>query len=298
MLTVALLANVTGAAREFETDARKPKPTPAPTSAPFSSPQLVSINGYAQDAEEPFISRDGAILFFDNSNDPTRNSNTDIFWATRVDDVTFQYQGPIAGVDTAGALEGVPSMDLNNNFYFISPRNYVAPDFATIYAGPFSNGDVSSVAPVAGISRRKAGRVNFDAEISADGNTLYFVDSVFKNNQPSTATVQIAHKNGSAFVRDPHSTKITAHINSGRLQYAPDVSPSELELFFNRAGPGGTAIYMASRTDRSMPFSKPQKIAAITGFAEGPSISPDGKSLYYHHQDADGVFRIYRVTRP
>ena len=285
-------------ARGFEADARKLKPTAAPTPAPFSNPQLVTINGYAQDAEEPFISRDGNILFFDNSNDPARNPNTDIFWATRVDDLTFQYQGPISGVDTAGALEGVPSMDLNNNFYFISPRNYVAPDFATIYAGTFSNGDVSSVALVAGISRRKAGRVNFDAEISADGNTLYFVDSVFRNNQPSTANIEVAHKNGNAFRRDPHSAKLMAHINSGRLQYAPDVSASELELFFNRAGSDGTPIYTAARADISMPFGKPQKVDAITGFAEGPSISPDGKSLYYHHQDADAVFRIYRVTRP
>ncbi len=296
LVLVAAGTRATAAAQGFEDAARKP--TPAPTPAPFSNPQLVTINGYTQDAEEPFISRDGNILFFDNSNDPARNPNTDIFWATRVDDLTFQYQGPISGVDTVGALEGVPSMDLNNVFYFISPRNYVAPDFATIYAGTFANGEVASVALVMGISRRRAGRVNFDAEISADGNTLYFVDSVFRNNQPSNAKIEIAHKNGNTFVRDARSAKLMARINSGRLQYAPDISASELELFFNRASPGGTAIYMTSRVDTSMPFGKPRKVDAITDFAEGPSISPDGKSLYYHHRDADGVFRIYRVTRP
>ncbi len=285
-------------AQAFEAAVKKPKPTPLPTPAPFSNPQVVTINGYTQDAEEPFISRDGNHLFFDNSNDPARNPNTDIFWATRVDDLTFQYQGPITGVDTTSALEGVPSMDLNNIFYFISPRNYVAPDFGVIYSGTFSNGEVSTVALVPGISRRKAGRVNFDAEISAGGDTLYFVDSVFKDNQPSTAKIEVAHKNGDTFVRDPHSAKIMARINSGRLQYAPDISASELELYFNRAGPDGTAIYKAARTDPSMPFGKPKKVAAITGFAEGPSISPDGKSLYYHHQDPDRVFRVYRVTRP
>jgi hypothetical protein len=297
LASLILIGLVVFNAGAMDAVARKPKPTPVPTAVPFSNPELVTINGYSQDAEEPFISRDGNFLFFDNSNDPTRNPNTDIFWATRIDEVTFQYQGPITGVDTPTALEGVPSMDDNNVFYFVSPRNYVAPDYGTIYSGAFSNGDVPSVELVAGISRRKPNRVNFDCEISADGNTLYFVDSVFKNNQPQKSQITIAHKNGDTFVRDPHSAKIMKHINTGSLQYAPDTSASELELFFTQVSVL-PAVFMAERTDKSLPFGKPQKIAAITGFAEAPSISPDGKSLYYHHQDPDGVFRVYRVTRP
>jgi hypothetical protein len=89
-----------------------------------------------------------------------------------------------------------------------------------------------------------------------------------------------------------------ARINTGRLQYAANISASELEFFFTRLYPAGPATFMAVRSDTSQPFGKPLKIAAITGFAEAPSISPDGKSLYYHHQDLDRVFRIYRVTRP
>lgn len=278
--------------------ARKPKPTPVPTAVPLSNPELITINGYTQEAEEPFISRDGNFLFFDNSNDPSKNPNTDIFWATRIDDLTFQYQGPITGVDTPTALEGVPSMDVNNVFYFVSPRNYVAPDFGTIYLGTFSSGNVPSVALVPGISRMKPNRVNFDCEISADGDTLYFVDSVFRNNQPHNSKIVIAHKNGDTFERDPRSPKIMAHINTSNLQYAPDTSASELELFFTQVGLFGPAIYMAQRSDKSLPFGKPTKIAAITGFAEAQSISPDSKSLYYHHQDSDGTFRVYRVTRP
>jgi hypothetical protein len=41
----------------------------------------------------------------------------------------------------------------------------------------------------------------------------------------------------------------------------------------------------------------PQKIQAATGFVEGPSLSADEKSLYYHKREAD-LFVIYRVTRP
>jgi hypothetical protein len=33
-----------------------------------------------------------------------------------------------------------------------------------------------------------------------------------------------------------------------------------------------------------------------TGFVEGPTLSPDEKSLYYHKREG-GVFVIYRVTR-
>src|ERR1700729_1395533 len=61
----------------------------------FTNPQPVTIKGYSQDAMEPFISPDGNYLFFNNSNAPTVNTN--LFYATRIDDVTFQFQGEIGG---------------------------------------------------------------------------------------------------------------------------------------------------------------------------------------------------------
>ena len=56
-------------------------------------------------------------------------------------------------------------------------------------------------------------------------------------------------------------------------------------------------IYTATRAKVTKPFGKPRKIAAITGFAEAPALSPDEKSLYYHLK-VNGTFQIYRVTRP
>src|SRR6266849_4631567 len=122
---------------------------------------------------EPFFSRDREYLFFNNSNDP--HVNTNLHWAARVDDLTFQYKGEIGGVNTA-ALEGVPSMDRSNNFYFVSTRSY-NQTASTIYRGIFSSGKLSAIELVPGVSVSTPGIVNFDAEISADGNTLYFVDS-------------------------------------------------------------------------------------------------------------------------
>jgi hypothetical protein len=263
----------------------------------FANPQPVTIQGYSQDAMEPFISPDGNYLFFNNSNSATQ---TNLYYATRIDDLTFQFQGEIVGANATG-LNAVPSMDVNNIFYFVSPRSY-PQTFSTIYSGTFSNGSLSNVALVPGVSKDKLGDVNFDQCISPDGGTLYFVDGVFNGGSvPQRASIAIARRVGDRFVRLKNSGKIMQKINTGGLNYAPDISKSGLEFFFTRI-PGQPpmpppVIYTATRARTSEPFGKPRKIEAITGFAEAPALSPDEKSLYYHLQ-VNGTFVIYRVTRP
>ena len=101
-----------------------------PAFTEFSNPEMVQILGYddndgnSNDAMEPFISRDGNYLFFNSSNAaPT----TSLFWATRINDVTFQYQGEMGGeVNSSGPLDAVASMDSNGIFYFITTRSYGA----------------------------------------------------------------------------------------------------------------------------------------------------------------------------
>ena len=263
-----------------------------PVSNDFVNPQPVQISGYNGDAMEPFLTRDGKILFFNNSNDP--HVNTNLHWATRVDDLTFQYQGEIQGVNT-GALEGVASMDRNNIFYFVSNRSYDQTS-STIYRAIYKNGGLGGVELAPGVSIAKPGIVNFDAEISADGNTLYFVESQFSRGQPKSAVILLARKAGAGFVRAAESAKVMELINAHGLNYAPSSSASELELFFTRVDGGAPAIFVATRSGTSAPFGQPLKIAAITGFAEAPTLSPDEKSFYFHKMD-NGHFRIYRVTR-
>ena len=259
----------------------------------FTNPQLVTIEGYSQDAMEPFISPDGNYLFFNNSNSA---ADTNLYYATRIDDLRFQFQGEIGGVNST-ALDAVPSMDRNNTFYFVSTRSY-SQTLSTIYGGTFSNGSVSGVALVPGVSKEKAGWVNFDACISPDGNTLYFVDSFFGSaGQPQNASISIATREGDHFLRLKNSAKIMRKINTHALNYAADISKSGLEFFFTRFDGTEPAIYTARRAKASKPFGKPAKIEAITGFAEAPALSPDEKSLYYHKNES-GVFVIYRVTRP
>jgi hypothetical protein len=104
--------------------------------ASFTNLQAVTINGNRQDAMEPFLTRDGKVLFFNNSNAPTVDTN--LFWATKVDDLTFQLEGEIGGVN-GSALDAVASMDLSNNFYFVSTRSYDTT-LSTIYSGNYSKG--------------------------------------------------------------------------------------------------------------------------------------------------------------
>jgi hypothetical protein len=141
----------------------------------YTSPTPVTIIGYDDKVMEAFISRDGSRLFFNNWNSPT--VNTDLRVADRVDDTTFRYRGELNGVNTP-ALEGVPSVDRDGRLYFISTRRYNAT-LSTIYRGRLDGDTVSNVEIVPGVSREARPWVNFDAEISADGNVLYFVDGRF-----------------------------------------------------------------------------------------------------------------------
>ncbi len=276
------------------------KPTPSP---PFGNPEMVQILGYddnqgnSNNAMEPFISRDGNYLFFNNSNTAT---DTNLFWATRIDDVTFQFQGEIGGVNST-SLDAVASMDANDQFYFITTRSYFnkhAGRLATIYSGPFLSGNVATVGPVKGVASPAVGLVDFDAEISADGNTLYFTQGDFFTSSLDSTKMMFATRKGDHFAVSPNSASIMAKINDRYFNYAPDTSASELEFFFTRTNPKvGPAIFVATRASKSKPFGTPQQIEAITGFAEAPSISPDDQSLYYHVKNASGVFVINRVTR-
>lgn len=211
-------------------------------------------------------------------------------------DLHFTYRGEIQGVNT-DALEGVPSLSCDGTLYFVSTRSY-GSTFSTIYRARFAKGVAINVELVPRISRRTPGWVNFDAEISAGGETLYSVDSQFKNGMPATADIFIAKKHGDVFERVPDSDDVLKLVNTKALEYAPAISSDGLELFFTRVdkitATAEPRIWRAARKNIHEPFGEPQLVSAITGFAEGPILSPDGLSLYYHAREA-GKFVIMRV---
>ena len=270
---------------------------PAHTYHAFSDPQMVTIRGYSSSAMEPFISEDGSYLFFNTSNVTPNIPALQI--ATRVGGDTFQYGGAIGGANQQGSLSGTPSMDENGNLYFVSTRSY-AQTQSTIYSGRFASGTVTGVHLVPGVSGGALGTIDFDADVSPDGSTLYVSVGHFDGGPPTSASIAIFDRVRDGFVPDPHSAALLGAINkTGVLTYAASISTNGLELFFTHANPvgGDPAIYRAMRLRVAQPFGDVQRVGAITGYAEAPAISADGTTLYYHRL-AGSTFQIWTVTRP
>ena len=264
---------------------------------PFSSPQPVNVSGYSNQIMEPFLSRDGSVLFFNNWNHPSVVTN--LHYANRVDDLNFIYQGELSGANTED-LEGVATLDASGKLYFVSTRNY-DENFSTIYRGDFANGTVSNVELVSGISLEQAGWINFDVEVSEDGEFLFTVDGLYdQNGGPYESNLVVAAKLGNGFERLV-SQSIVQNVNSVELEYAACISSDMLELYFTRVDAPLTAesipqIYVGTRSSTSEPFREPYRIEEITGFVEGPTISPDGQIIYYHKK-VNGLFKLYMVRK-
>jgi hypothetical protein len=260
-----------------------------------AQPKRVAIVGYTDHAMEPFITRDGRYLLFNNLNDPA--TNTDIHFAERVDDFTWRYRGKVMGINTPD-LEGCPTMDQNGRMFFVSPRNY-AKTLCTIYTGVFKEGRVSEVQVVDSISNKKPGLVNFDVEVSTDGKTLIFVDSRFKPGAgPQTANLVIALWDGVQFTRAPDSGRILAKVNTPALQYAPTISSNGLVLYFTRfdhnSGFTGPQIYRATRVTVRAPFGEPVHLSGLGDYVEGTALSPNERLLYFHRRDGE-KFNLYAI---
>jgi hypothetical protein len=274
------------------------KPVNQNTVIEFGQPVKVEMIGYDGNMMEPFLSRDGNTLLFNNLN--ALPENTNLHWATKINDHTFQYKGEITGINTPD-LEGVPSLDNAGKLYFVSLRNYTNT-LSTLYVCDFSNGVATNIELVNGISRLQAGWVNFDIEASADGQTIYFVDGQFGQTAiPVSADIVIAKKNGLNFERLPNSSEIMKNINSSNLEYAACISANQLELYFTRIVLPVTAaslseMYVSTRQNTNEPFGVPAKIQSITGFAEAATIAPDQKTIYYHLKE-NNKFVLYMVVK-
>ena len=285
-----------GSARAQATNSALSLPVPR-----FADTQQVTVAGYAGDVMEPFISRDGTTLFFNNSN--AEAAATDLFYAVRVGPTQFTFKGRVGGTNWAGALDAVASLDRENNFYFISTRSY-RTDLNTVFAGRYRSGAVTSVKPVVGISRRHIGYLDSDAEINAAGDRLYYTESLFTGDAvPQSSVLKVAARSGNDLTPLANSDRLLANVNTATLVYAPSTSSDGLELYFTRLdrarqGPE-PHIYVAVRSKTSDPFGPPVRITAAAGFVEAPSLSGDGKYLYYHVKTgARHVLAVLTRQRP
>lgn len=264
----------------------------------FGPPQPVTIRGYDGHAMEPFISRDGRTLFFNSRNGP--RDQTDIFRAERIDALTFAFRGPVSGANSA-MLDGVPTMARDGTFALISTRS-VEARHATIWTGRWTGDDVGALRLETVLSPGKLPLFNMDIEISADGQRLYFTDNKWSPfGPPSTSDFHVAVRAGGGWRRAPEFDFWFARVNGQRtLEYAAGISEDERELYFTRLTPRFLAaphleIMVASRARVTEPFGAPARVAAISGFVEGPTVAPDG-SLHYHAK-IGGHHSLFRVPR-
>lgn len=261
----------------------------------FADPQPVAIQGYEGDAMEPFLSRDGRLLFFNDLNDP--RVDTRIHVAERIDDLRFRYRGALPGANTP-ALEGVASLDRDGWLYFVSTRSY-ATTLSTLHRGRFVDGRLEAVELLEGVSRREPGMVNFDAEIGADGALLWFVDGRIVRGVPRTADIAVARRTHTGFVRLPADEDPLLAVNTDGLEYAPAISADGLVLSFTRAvlrRGGGFGLFIARRATTREPFGAPERLVALQGYVEAATFAPDGGAIYFHRKDGKR-FAIWRAAR-
>ncbi len=273
----------------------------------FGSEMDVTINGLSFDAMEPFVSPNGNYLFFNNLND---GINTKLYYATRVNDSTFNYIGELTGTNqtTPPHLDAVADMDNNGNFYWTSTRNYPT-ELNNLFHGTFNNGNVTDIERVQGdFNMNIPGWLIMDHGISLDGHYLYFNTARFDDTNcigPCETTLGIAKKeNGSTFNTLPNSTSILQNINDPNyIYYAPCISSDNLELYYTRYLKGEitsstifemcVAVRLNALSDFSVPrvlFSEP-----IVNLVEAPTLTVDKSIIYYHRKTSNSHKIVMRV---
>lgn len=257
----------------------------------------VRIEGYTDDAMEPFLSREGRFLFFNTRNIPGGNTNIH-FAEAEANGPDFVYRGILHGT-TSYDLDGTPTLSADGRFCFISPREY-RRTLLSVYCGKFDGNRVNGTEVQTALVTERLGRLIFDVEISADGQSLVFAEGTFSGGEvPDAADLYLATWGPRGFKRSPDSAKILAGINTDDLEYAPALSADGLELFFTRLTGiwpfRSPKIFRAQRASLDEPFGKPARIDAIEGFVEGPTVAADG-TLYFHKRVGDR-FEIWRIAR-
>ena len=276
---------------------------------PSFGPEIeVTITGLSFDAMEPFLSSNGTYLFFNNLND---GINTKLYYATRVNDSTFNYEGELIGTNqtTTPHLDAVADMDSNGNFYWTSTRNYPT-ELNNLFHGTFNSGNVNDIQRVDGdFNMNMPGWLVMDHGISLDGQFLYFNNARFDDANclgPCETTLGIAEKvNATTFNTLSNSSSILQNINdSNYIYYAPCISSDNLELYYTRYLKGDITanttfeICVAIRTNSTTEFSTPKVLFSetIANLIEAPTLTVD-KNIMYYHQKTSNSHKIVMRNR-
>lgn len=271
---------------------------------PTFGPEIkVTITGLTFDAMEPFISVDGTTLFFNSLNS---GGNTNLYYASKVNDSTFTYLGLVGGCydPSSSHLDAVASLDSINNFYWTSLRSV-----PNLYRGVYHSGNVNSISKVYGTCNiLSPGWIIMDAAINFQGNLLYYSNGYFGPTYtecagvPCESILAIAQKvNDSTFNKTTYSDAVFSNVNdTNYITYAPQITKDGLELYYTRLLKGGNTseICVAVRNTVFDTFSLPMVIYSNLGyFPEAASPTTDKQKIYYHQKDHTLVYNIYMRYR-
>ena len=274
-------------------------PAPVSEDGGFGPPRAVVLRDYSGDAMEPFVTRDGRWLLFNNRNGP--RDQTDLFVARREVDGGYRYVGALSGANSS-ALDGVASVDRRGNFFFVSTRDFDRSG-NTLWTGRLADGAATDIRPLASdFTPKRLLRLNIDLEISADGERLYVAENRWNllRGRPSTSDLAIAARDGARFVRQRDSDAVMRAVNTAALEYAPATSEDQLTLYFTRwnAAKRGAVpeMYVSRRTRTDTAWGAPVRVVAASGFVEGPTVLPGGCEIMYHARIGE-AYRLFTVRR-
>jgi len=281
----------------------------------FGNPEPVTLQGYTGPQEDPTLSPDGTILFFDSHNDAEKPTYQ--YWAKKIDYKTFAFQGEIQGANKQGETTFAATMDESGNLY-LDTSLFTAPVLATA-RGTFKNGTVIGAGPVKGLPTSPAlpwgpNRIIdvYFGEITFDGNSLYLDDFQVKTDpsghpaNPVGGKFKLFTKNQDGSFREAaNSDNILERVNAlspGKILYGAVQSKDGLELFFTGSDvPSPSAkkvgLYVAKRGSTNEPFGTPEEIGTPSSHVEAPFPSPDGKHLYFHELISASESQLYVETR-
>ncbi|MBI3501016.1 MAG: T9SS type A sorting domain-containing protein [Bacteroidetes bacterium] len=278
----------------------------------FGNEIPVTINGLTFSVQDPFISPDGNTLIFNHDNNLP---NVKLYYASKINDSTFNFIGEIAGANqtTPNATNLSSCLDSANNLFWTSLRNYNPPtSYENLMHAKYTSGSATNLTKVYGnIYVQIPYWVIMDAEISYDGNYLYYTNTYFGPNgndcnAPCYSQLNIAQKvNDTTFSKLSNSNAILTNVNdTNYLVYVPQITKDGLELYFTRVLKNppnpNTEICVSVRNTVSDTFSLPSVIYSNYGWLpEAPSLTTNKGILYYHKQSAysSGFFKIYMRYR-
>jgi hypothetical protein len=269
------------------------------TTPTFGSEIKVTINGLTFDAMEPFISLDGNTLFFNSINS---GGNTNLYYATKINDSTFNYIGLVGGCHdlSPNHLDAVASIDSINNFFWTSLRS-----IPNLYRGKYLAGNVNNISKVYGTCNiLTPGWIIMDAAINYQGNLLYYSNGYFGPTYtecigvPCKAKLGVAQKvNDSTFNKTMYSDAIFSNVNdTNYIVYAPQLTKDGLELYYTRLLKSGfnTEICVSVRNTVADTFSLPMVIYSNYGyFPEAATPTTDKQKIYYHQKNNTFTYHNY-----